>query len=199
MDAKPFSQACENNKAPILEHLKKAFQNVTKVLEIGSGTGQHAVHFAPLLPHLMWQTADQSPYHDGILAWLADFPSKNLLKPLEISLPTKPWPQNGYDGFFTANTTHIMQACEVRLMMQLVEKQLPPKGVFCQYGPFIQNGQFSSQSNRDFHTRLVSEGYGGYRSIEELQAWCKTMVLESIVNMPANNLLLIWKKKPESK
>lgn len=193
-DDKPFSQACENNKSHILKILKKEFANSKKVLEIGSGTGQHAVHFAPALPHVSWQTADQTHYHSGILAWMAEYPSDNLLPPLALSLPDSAWPQ-GFDAYFSANTAHIMQKDEIKLMMELINHHLPQGGVFCQYGPFTQDGEFSSQSNLDFHHKLLSQGYGGYRDIEELKQWAPLLMLEQVNIMPANNLLLVWRKR----
>ncbi|WP_211162711.1 DUF938 domain-containing protein [Alteromonas ponticola] len=191
---KPFSQACENNKSPILALLKDAFSTCHHVLEIGSGTGQHAVFFASQLPHLIWQTSDQPQYHEGIEAWMSEFPSANLQPPIPLTFGESAWPAKNFDGVFTANTAHIMQKQHARLMMEQVSAHLPKGGVFCQYGPFTQNGEFSSQSNRDFHYHLLSEGYGGYRDINELIQWAEPMTLTSIHSMPANNLLLVWQK-----
>jgi hypothetical protein len=191
---KPFSQACENNKSFILDELRKHFVNANRVLEIGSGSGQHAVHFAPNLPHLQWHCADQTEYHSAINAWIDDFPSDNLHRPINLSFPTDPWPPLHFDGVFTANTAHIMLKDQVELMMKTIAEQLPKGGVFCQYGPFTINGKFSSQSNADFHEQLIENGRGGYRGIEELEAWVPSLALKEIVSMPANNLMLIWHK-----
>ena len=195
---KPFSQACENNKQPILEQLTRHFAECRSILEIGSGTGQHAVHFSAGLAHLTWQTSDQAHYHDGIKQWLADSPSKNVKPPLHFTLGTDVFPQGHYDGVFTANTAHIMQKEEVVCLMQSVSEYLPYGGVFCQYGPFIEQGKFSSQSNEDFHYSLLERGYGGYRSIEELVEWQNNLTLVHKVSMPANNLLLVWHKPKEN-
>lgn len=189
---KPFSQACENNKSHILEVLKRAFKQNKHVLEIGSGTGQHAVHFAANLPHLVWQCADQVEYHAGIQQWIKEYPSGNILPPLELTVPISKWPEQPFDGFFSANTAHIMQVNEVKSLMKSIEIRLPKQGVFCQYGPFKVDGKFSSQSNADFHEKLLANGRGGYRDIEELQSWAPKLSLNEIVDMPANNLMLIW-------
>lgn len=189
-----FSQACENNKGPILNELQKHFAQVSHVLEIGSGTGQHAVYFAANLPHLQWQTADQGEYHDAIEAWINKFPSPNLLKPVALSLPSDPWPKGPFDGIYTANTAHIMQDAQVEYMMRHISDTLPKGGVFCQYGPFTVDGQFTSQSNIDFHKHLLASGYGGYRDLAELAGWAPQLSLTETVNMPANNLLLVWRK-----
>ena len=194
MADKPFSQACENNKAVILAKLQQMFANASRVLEIGSGTGQHAVHFANGLEHLIWQTSDQPHYHAGILQWLADAQLPNLREPLALTIGENDWPVGTFDGVFSANTAHIMQGDEVHEMMQGIDALLPVGGVFCQYGPFTQDGEFSSQSNADFHQHLVSQGYGGYRDIEELKSWAGAMQLVEIISMPANNLLLVWQK-----
>ena len=113
----PFSQACENNKAPILSVLSNAFCHCRSVLEVGSGTGQHAVFFAENLPHLTWQTSDQPHYHDGIHQWIAAFPSSNLLPPIPLKVGESTLPFGSFDGVFTANTAHIMQRDEVVAMM----------------------------------------------------------------------------------
>lgn len=189
----PYSQACENNKQPILQVLKSAFKDLNKVLEIGSGTGQHAVHFAKHLPHVTWQTADQEEYHSAIQYWLAQAPSPNLLPPLALSIPVNDIPSGEYDGFFSANTAHIMQKTEVQHMMKSIAEVLPEHGVFCQYGPFTVDGKFSSQSNADFHEKLIASGRGGYCDIAQLQDWASELRLVDIIDMPANNLMLIWR------
>ncbi|MFC4699883.1 DUF938 domain-containing protein [Glaciecola siphonariae] len=193
-DEIPFSQACENNKGYILEELTLAFAKLSHVLEIGSGTGQHAVHFAKHLPHIRWQTADQDDYHEGIRYWMARYPSENLLPPISLRLPIDDIPDRSFDGFFSANTAHIMQKNEVEFLMARINERLPSGGVFCQYGPFTQQGKFNSQSNIDFHEKLIASGRGGYRDIDELRAWAPKLSLHKIVDMPANNHLLVWHK-----
>ena len=163
-------------------------------MEIGSGTGQHAVHFAPNLPHLIWQCADQPNYHLGINQWINDHPSTNLRPPIELSIGDEKHDFSDFDGIFTANTAHIMQKIEVRSMMESISDTLPSAGVFCQYGPFTEQSRFSSDSNARFHHQLVSQGFGGYRSVEELQHWGASLVLKRKVYMPANNLLLVWQQ-----
>jgi hypothetical protein len=191
---KPFSQACENNKGPILAVLKEVFQHSNAVLEIGSGTGQHAVYFAPGLPHLRWYCSDVEANHAGINAWLTEFPAANLVPPCRLMLGRDPWPPIAVDAIYTANTTHIMQRHEAKLMLQLVQQHLPIGGVFCQYGPFSQGGEFSSQSNRDFDQSLRERGYGGVQDVDTLERWAQGLALQAKIAMPANNLCLIWRK-----
>ena len=189
---KPFSQACENNKQAILQVLRECFASRSHVLEIGSGTGQHAVHFAPQLAHLVWQTSDVPAHHSGIRQWLDAYPSANLRAPLSLTIGQDNWPEFPFDGVFSANTTHIMQPDEARLMMQLIGDNLPAGGVFCQYGPFNRDGQYTSESNRQFDLNLKAQGFGGLRDICELQNWASKLTLQQIVAMPANNLCLVW-------
>lgn len=212
MTEKRFSPSCENNRLPIVEQLRKYLADRRHVLEIGSGTGQHAVYFAPELPHLHWQTSDMLENHPSIHAWLADSEIENISVPIAFQLGLDDWPQEdaleksysrekdtfpkSFDAVYSANTAHIMQKHEVKLMIELIAKHLPEDGVFCQYGPFIEAGKFSSESNESFHHRLIAEGYGGYRAIEELQDWVSEtpLKLHDVIDMPANNLMLIWKK-----
>lgn len=190
----PFSQACENNKHPILEVIRKEFANTKHVLEIGSGTGQHAVHFAKHLPHLSWQTADQPEYHDSIKYYMNEYPSSNVIAPIAFKVPDNAIDKGIYDGFFSANTAHIMLKNEIKHLMQSISDILPVGGVFCQYGPFTKNGEFTSQSNLEFHQHLLESGMGGYRDITELQTWANKLSLMRVVDMPANNHILVWHK-----
>lgn len=194
MFEKPFSQACENNKRPILAILERAFANSKVVLEIGSGTGQHATFFAQHLGHLVWHTSDQVQYHQGINAYIDELSLTNIIRPRPLKVGEDSFPEIGADAFFSANTAHIMQKQEVMLLMHSISEQLPPGGVFCQYGPFTQNGKFNAKSNEEFHHSLLERGYGGYRDIDELREWAGLLSLAEVIDMPANNHMLIWKK-----
>lgn len=201
MEAKPFSQACENNKRAILQALKKAFANVHNVLEIGSGTGQHAVHFAPNLAHLQWHCSDVEDYHLAINQWIDEFPSENLHRPFTFKLARDTWPgvspntAQPFDAIYTANTAHIMLEHEIKLLMQQVASHLLEGGVFCQYGPFIVDGKFTSESNKEFHEKLIANGRGGYRDIDELASWAPQLTLSEKLDMPANNMMLVWRPR----
>jgi cyclopropane fatty-acyl-phospholipid synthase-like methyltransferase len=194
---KRFCQATENNKEAILTALKVRFSNSKKVFEIGSGTGQHAIHFAPQLAHLVWVTADMQENHDTIKAWISDFPSTNIHGPLFYKVGESEWPLSGVDAVFSANTAHIMQPEVTQLMMTSVAENLPAGGVFCLYGPFNVDGEYTSEGNESFDAHLAREGCGGIRDISELESWVadKNLVLEERVSMPANNFLLVWRKK----
>jgi hypothetical protein len=192
---KPFSQACENNKQPIFEVLYRVLADRKNLLEIGSGTGQHAAYFAPRLTHLEWHTSDMPNNHSGIKAWLEDVSVKNLHQPISFTIGVNDWPLGTFDAVYTANTTHILQPFEAQRMMQLVADNLASGGVFCQYGPYNFNGQYTSESNKAFDLHLREQGCGGIRDIDELTLWAKPMVLLEKVAMPANNFLLVWQKQ----
>jgi hypothetical protein len=194
MFEKPFSQSCENNKQPILAALTGLLADSHYLFEIGSGTGQHASHFAPKLAHLTWQTSDMPDKHKGINAWIDDSGASNIRPPKHFTVGLDAWPADKVDAVYTANTTHIMPAQEAQLMMELVGEHLPTGGIFCQYGPFNSQGQYSSASNQSFDLHLIEQGCGGIRDIQELQSWTQQLTLTQQLKMPANNMLLVWQK-----
>ncbi len=197
----PFSQACENNKRPILTILSSALAHTTKVLEIGSGTGQHAAFFGQHLDHLTWQTSDLVINHAGINAWLAETPADNVKAPLAIDL-NEPNAiaqyQLNFDAIYTANTLHIISWPLVVKFFQAIAKNLPSKGIVCIYGPFKYNGEFTSDSNADFDLRLKDRDINsGIRDFEAILQLAQESGLSLIDDhkMPANNQLLIFKKQ----
>ncbi|ABZ76990.1 protein of unknown function DUF938 [Shewanella halifaxensis HAW-EB4] len=202
MNQVPYSQSCENNKSAILAVLIHSFSDVSQVLEIGSGTGQHAVYFAKQLPQLIWQTSDQLAYHNGINAWLAKQPSDNLRAPIELDV-TQPWPVNKLEndtleGIFTANTLHIMSKSMVEDFFRGLGKHLAIKGQFCVYGPFNYGGEYTSASNRQFDKWLFEQNpQSAIRDIEWITALAAAQGLTLVTDhpMPANNRLLHFEKR----
>lgn len=197
MKEKPFSQACENNRVPILEVLVSAFSASSRVLEIGSGTGQHAVYFAPRLPHLTWVPSDLEENHAGIRMWIDDAPTSNLAPLQELDVRVPSWPFEHIDGVFTANTAHIMHWPEVVHMFRGVSNLLPLGGVFVQYGPFKYHGEHTSESNRRFDQALRARDPGmGLRDIDALWELADAGGFDLVddLEMPANNRTLVWKK-----
>jgi cyclopropane fatty-acyl-phospholipid synthase-like methyltransferase len=195
---KPFSEACERNQAPILSVLREVFADRTRVLEIGSGTGQHAVHFARALPHLVWQASDVAQHLAGIGAWRAEAALANLPEPIELDLNSDPWPSVAADAVFTANTLHIVSWPEVQTLFERVSRILPPRGVLAVYGPFNYAGRYTAQSNAQFDSMLRSRDPGsGIRDFEAVDALAAAqgLVLERDVAMPANNRSLVWVRK----
>ena len=197
MSDKPFSQASENNKGPILEHLKQYFADASHVLEIGSGTGQHAVHFAQALPHLIWQTSDLAVNHPGINAWLDEANLPNLKAPIQFDVCIRPWPDVPFDGLYSANTSHIMHWPMVVEMFAGAGRRLPEGSNFILYGPFNINGNFTSESNRNFDSSLRSADPGkGLRDLSDIEtlALQHGLALAARHDMPANNMLLCFRR-----
>ncbi len=115
MQHKPFSESCEQNRDPIGQILKNFTHGRNTVLEIGSGTGQHAVYFSQMFPWLNWQTSDLTVYHAGINSWINDSGLDNVKPPHELDVRGQ-WPSEQFDLIFTANTLHIMSTQTVEIM-----------------------------------------------------------------------------------
>ena len=146
---KPYSQACENNKAPILNKIQTYLTDKEKILEIGSGTGQHAVHFAKHLPNITWQTADQAMHHEGINAWLDEAKLGNLIAPITLDL-NHDWPVNEkYNAIYTANTLHIVSESLVEKLIIGAAKHSHSQSHLFIYGPFNYCLLYTSPSPRD--------------------------------------------------
>lgn len=192
---KPFSQACEQNKGPILAVLQEHFAAARSVLEIGSGTGQHAVFFAANLPDLIWQPSDRIENHEGIRLWMEAAQLENVRAPMALDVAGR-WPETSYDAVFSANTAHIMSWPEVRAMFKGVRCVLADAGLFAQYGPFSYAGRHTSPSNARFDAMLRErDPYSGIRDLDDLRALGDEvgLLLSDDHPMPANNRTLIWK------
>ncbi len=190
---KPFSQACENNKQPILDILQRVLDK-HRVLEVGSGTGQHAVFFAANLPRSQWHTSDLSVNHEGINRWLAGYNGTNLHPPFELDVTTSKWPI-AVDAVFSANTAHIMSWPIAQKMIEGVGRLLPLGGLFILYGPFNYSGKFTSASNAHFDAWLKQQnplqGIRDFEAVVERAASVGLILIEDNP-MPANNRLLIF-------
>jgi cyclopropane fatty-acyl-phospholipid synthase-like methyltransferase len=194
---RPLSEAAERNKAPILDVLRRAFAGAATVLEIGSGTGQHAVHFAAALPDLVWQPTEMPGRVDGMRSRIAAAGLPNLAAPRELDVRDRPWKGGTVDAVFSANTAHIMAWPEVERMLEGVGEVLAEGGVFCLYGPIRSGGDFDTESNRRFDALLKSEQPEmGLRDREALVETARVhgLVLVAEHPMPANNRLLEWRK-----
>jgi cyclopropane fatty-acyl-phospholipid synthase-like methyltransferase len=194
---KPRSEACERNRDPILGVLRQWWLGDGTVLEIGSGTGQHAVHFAQNLPQLTWIPSDREENLEGIGMWVDEAALPNLRPPVRLNAMDPHWPVISVDYVFTANTAHIMSWTEVEAMFEGVGKVLAPKGSFCLYGPVNRDGNFTSDSNRQFdemlRTRDPVMGIRDDQALIRLGRQCGlTFVADN--SMPARNRLLIWHK-----
>jgi cyclopropane fatty-acyl-phospholipid synthase-like methyltransferase len=196
-EMKPYSEACEQNKHPILAVLQKHFADMRSVLEIGSGTGQHAVFFAAQLPHLRWLTSEVAELHAGICAWLDEACLPNVSQPLELDVNQTDWPVDRVDAVFSANTVHIMDWPSVENMFDGIGRVLQTQGVFCLYGPFNYQGSYTSDSNARFDMWLKQrDPSSGIRDFEALNALAQPhgMTLRTDHAMPTNNRTLVWEK-----
>ena len=192
----PYSQACENNKGPILTVLHQAFANCEQVLEIGSGTGQHAVHFATHLPHLTWQASDQRQYLHDLARRLQLANRANLPAPQQFDV-TEPFTMaQKFDGIFSANTLHIMPWAVVEQLFAQLPSLTKHAATLCLYGPFNYGGNYTSDSNARFDATLKQRDAAmGIRDIEAvtLLAQQHGFTLLRDLAMPANNRLLWFK------
>lgn len=197
MKKKPYSPACERNQQAILQTIEPFLTTACKVLEIGSGTGQHAVYFAKSLPHILWQTSDLPCRHDGIKLWLTEAQLPNLLSPIPLDIDNDLIPKNQYEVIYTANTFHIMSFKTVEECVKKSAKGLKQNGLFIVYGPFNMNGMFTSQSNADFDNQLkIRNPVQGIRDLESIDFLMQAENFEriQITSMPANNFILIYQK-----
>jgi len=198
MSALPVAPACERNREPILDCLRPVLAAARRVVEIGSGTGQHAAWFAPRLTGLTWVSTDLPGNHAVIRAWIEASGAANIEGPLVLDTLQSPWPELGaIDAAFSANTAHIMPEPAVSAMFEGLGARLPGGAPFCLYGPFMEQGRHTSESNARFDADLRAQNSGmGVRDV----AWLAQVgvvagfILEETVPMPANNRVLIWRR-----
>jgi cyclopropane fatty-acyl-phospholipid synthase-like methyltransferase len=193
---KPHALACDRNRDPILAVLRRHFADRQRVLEIGSGTGQHAVYFAQALSHLTWQTADVAENLPGIELWLADAKLPNLPAPIVLDVNGS-WPATRYDAAFSANTLHIMSWPEAAALFAGLDEVLETDAVLAIYGPFNYRGRFTSESNASFDASLKLRspdmGIRDFEAVDELAQSIGLKLLQDCP-MPANNRTLVWRR-----
>lgn len=197
---KPFAESCLENRDPIRTVFCQLLAGRRRLLEIGSGTGQHAVYLAPKFPQLQWQTSDRDENHPGISQWLQDEGVENVLPPLSLDVQQGPWPleAGSVDVVFSANTAHIMSWSGVQAMFAGVGRVLQPGGLFLLYGPFKYSGRFTTEGNARFDQWLKArDPQSGIRDIEKLceEAEAAGMLLYRDFAMPANNRMLVWRRE----
>lgn len=192
----PFSPAAQRNQAPILEALKRLLPPHARVLEIGSGTGQHAVAFASALDGVHWQASEQPAALESLAARLAQ-EAPALPAPISLDVGSGPWPEDDFDVVYTANTAHIMSWSGVCAMIKGVAAVLSPGGSFLVYGPFTQNGQHNAYSNELFDRQLrAADARQGVRDLNAIgiEAEGHHMRLTDLIDMPANNRIAVFSK-----
>lgn len=194
--AKPHSAACERNRDPILAVLCEHFADRRELLEIGSGTGQHAAWFAHHLPQLTWHSSDVAANLPGIRTWLEDPPLPNAPPPFELDVRGD-WPARRWDAAFSANTLHIMSWAEVQRLFARLGDALTADAVLAIYGPFNRDGQPTCDSNAEFDAALRARApHMGLRDAAAVDALATAIGLRLVaeVQMPANNLTRVWRR-----
>lgn len=194
---KPHAPSCDRNREPILAVLRSQFADRHAVLEVGSGTGQHAVYFAQAMPQLVWQTSEVADNLPAIRLWLDEAQLPNTPAPLELDV-TGAWPALQVDAVFTANTLHIMSWTEVQCLFTQLPQVLTADAKLAIYGAFNYGGQFTSTSNAEFDAWLRSRAsHMGIRDMEAVNALAEAIGFQLLddLAMPANNRLLIWQRR----
>ena len=194
---KQYSEACDENREPILNVIRREFSGCRTVLEIGSGTGQHAVYFGRQMPYLTWQPSDIVDNHASINAWRREAGLDNVPEPLQLDVSRDNWPAMHYDGVFSAKTCHIMSWPQVDAMFRGIGAILLPGGILCLYGPFNYANAYTSESNARFDAFLQArDPASGIRNFGDLDALAgdNGMKLVKDHEMPVNNRLLVWSR-----
>jgi cyclopropane fatty-acyl-phospholipid synthase-like methyltransferase len=198
MTTLPFSQACENNKSHILAVLRYAFADRKKVLEIGSGTGQHACYFAEQMPWLQWQPSDVAENMPTLRPRCALYAGDNLLPGLALDVRDRPWPVSVPDAVFSANSLHIMSVAAMQDFFAALAANTTPDVVLAIYGPFNYDGAYTSASNAQFDQWLQQrDPQSGIRDFADVNELAETaaFALQGDYAMPANNRVLVWRRR----
>jgi hypothetical protein len=197
VDSLPFSQSCENNKAPILEVLREDFADRRQVLEIASGTGQHACHFAANMPWLTWQPTELADSLPVLRPRCVAYDGDNLLTPTALDVRDDPWPVAVPDALFSANSLHIMAWSAVEILFATLGVNAGNDVILAVYGPFNYDGQYTSDSNARFDAWLGQRdpvsAIRDFERVDELAA-AAGFALQGDNALPANNRLLVWRK-----
>ena len=194
---KPYSEACDQNRDPILAVIEPLCRDRRAVLEIGSGSGQHAVYFARNMPHLLWYTSDLPEHHAGIKMWLREAALDNTPPPLPLDVTGPDWPRIPVDAVFSANTLHIMHWEAVAALFEGGGRLLPAAGLLMLYGPFNYGGAYTSPSNARFDQWLKTrDPHSGIRDFEAVDRLARQqgLILHGDYPMPANNRILCWRR-----
>ena len=200
-DSKPDAPSTVRNRDAILAVLKQHFADRRRVLEIGSGSGQHAIYFAAALPHLQWQTSDRNEQLPGIQAWLNDAALANTPPAIALDVNQPDWPTASFDAVFSANTLHILSWPEVERLFAALPSSTQPDCKLLIYGPFNADGGYTSDSNAAFDRWLKTQSPDrGIRDFAAVNALATAAGFELLANiaMPANNRCLLWQRQPLS-
>ena len=194
--ARPFSQACENNRNPILAVLRQCLPPDCEVLEIGSGTGQHARYFTDKMPGLRWQATDLAGNLPGIEAWRAGG-GEGFLPSRELDVRWGDWGIAIPAAVFSANSLHIMAWPSVQALFAYLGAHAPAGNRLLVYGPFNYDQRYTSESNARFDQWLgLQDPESAIRDFEDVDTEARAAGYQLAADhaMPANNRLLHWEK-----
>jgi SAM-dependent methyltransferase len=197
-DLKQTAQSCERNRDPILAVLQEILPPSGLVLEIGSGTGQHAAYFAPHLPGLVWQPSDLAANHASIRAWAAEADAPNLRAPLTVDLLAERWPIEHADAVVCINTVHIVAWPGVAKLFAGAGELLRPGGILYVYGAYRYATRPLEPSNEDFDRWLKArDPVSGVRDFESVDALAieHGLALAGDRAMPGNNRSIWWRRR----
>lgn len=197
-DARRLAPATDRNRNPILAVLQRVLPASGTVLEIASGTGQHAQHFAGALPGLTWQPSDPEPgARASIAAWTAHSGLANVLPPLDLDVRREPWGIDRADAIVCINMIHISPWNAAEALFAGAGRLLGPGGVLYLYGPYRRDGAHTAPSNQAFDAQLrATDPEWGVRDMEAVIALgaAQGMTCEAPVPMPANNFSLVFRR-----
>jgi SAM-dependent methyltransferase len=197
-DGRLASPSAARNKEPIAEVLAQVLPQSALVLEVGSGTGEHVVHFARVMPHLTWQPSEQDKdCLRSISAWAAVEAQANVRQPLPLDVTDERWPIAFADAVISINMIHIAPWSVAQALLRGASRILSPDGRLCLYGPYLVAGEHTSASNRAFDAQLrATNSDWGVRDLDAIanEARAFDIELERTFHMPANNLVAVYRK-----
>ena len=197
-DGRLSSPAVARNREPILAVLREVLPDRGNVLEIASGSGEHAFYFAYHLPRVTWYPSDANvAARSSIAAWRNEGGPPNLRPPLALDVIRRPWPYVDYDALVCINMLHISPWAASEALLAEAGERLPSGGALYLYGPFKRDGRHTAPSNADFDADLQRRNPDwGIRDLGEIQALAQAngLFIERIVEMPANNLSVILRR-----
>lgn len=199
VDPRRFAPATERNRGPILELLKRVLPTTGTVLEIASGTGEHAVFFGRNLPHLTWQPSDlDGAARASIVAWSAEARVSNLAAPLALDASQPNWPIDRADAVIAVNMIHIAPWTATIGLLSGAARILPAGAPLVLYGPYKRGGRHTAPSNEAFDQNLRRQDPAwGVRDLETVieAADAAGLTLAEIAQMPANNLGVVFHRR----
>ena len=199
MDRRQTAPAADRNKEPILAVLRSVLPESGLVVEIASGTGQHVVHFAGALPHLVWQPSDPDPeMRSSIAAWIGDAKLPNVRPPLDLDVRSGTWPLDRADAIICINMIHIAPWAATLHLMAGASRLLAPQGMLFLYGPFRRAGQPTAPSNEIFDAQLRGRNpEWGVRDLDSVSGVADRsgLLLEDVMEMPANNVSVVFRAR----